>query len=92
MHLADEVLDHFLGDFEVRDHAIAQRPDRLNIAGRSAQHLFRFITNGENLFLAAHSGDSDNRRFIEDDAATFHVDQRVRCPKVNRHVGGEHAK
>ena len=38
MHFADEVLDHFFGDFEVGNHAVTHRPDRLNITGRPAKH------------------------------------------------------
>src|SRR3546814_13314254 len=33
MHLGDEMLDHLLRDVDVRDHAVAQRPD-----GRSEEH------------------------------------------------------
>src|SRR5512132_4039990 len=37
VHLADEMLDHLFGDFEVGDDAIAQRPDRVNVAGSAHQ-------------------------------------------------------
>ena len=46
MHFADEVLDHFFGDFEVRDDTIAHRPDRLNITGRPAQHQLGLFPDG----------------------------------------------
>src|SRR6202000_3430985 len=39
VHLADEVLDHLLGHFEVGDDPVAHRTDRLHVAGRTAQHL-----------------------------------------------------
>ena len=61
MHFANEVLDHFFGDFDVGDHAVAQRADRLDIAGGAAKHLLGFLTHGEDLLLAAHIGDGDHR-------------------------------
>jgi hypothetical protein len=33
VRLLDEVLEHALGDFEVGDHAVLHRPDRLDVAG-----------------------------------------------------------
>src|SRR3546814_13142521 len=30
MHLVNEVLDHLLGNIDVRDHAVAQGPNRLD--------------------------------------------------------------
>src|SRR3979490_1106195 len=36
VHFADEMLDHFFRHFEIGDDAIAQWPDRLNVARRSA--------------------------------------------------------
>ena len=53
MHLADEVLDHLLGDFEVGDDAVAHRADRLDVAGRAAQHHLGVVADGEDRLLAA---------------------------------------
>ena len=53
MHLADEVLDHLLGDFEVGDDAVAHRADRFDVAGRAAQHHLGVVADRENLLLAA---------------------------------------
>ena len=39
MNLADEVLDHLLGDFEVGDDPVAHGADRLHVAGLAAQQL-----------------------------------------------------
>jgi hypothetical protein len=33
VHLLDEVLDHLLGDVDVRDHAVAKRPNGLDLVG-----------------------------------------------------------
>ena len=51
--LADEVLDHLLGDVEVGDHAVAQRSDGLDIAGRTPQHQLGLVADREHLRLAA---------------------------------------
>jgi len=40
VHLADEVLDHLLRDFEVGDDAIAQGPDGRDVGGRAASIIF----------------------------------------------------
>ena len=48
MHLADEVLDHLLRDFEIGDDAVAHRADRLDVAGRAAQHHLGVVADGAN--------------------------------------------
>ena len=53
MHLADEVLDHLLGDFEIGDDAVAHRTDRLDVAGRAPQHHLGVVADGADGFLAA---------------------------------------
>ena len=90
--LGDEVLDHLLGDFEVGDHAVPQGPDRLDVAGGAPQHHLRFVADGEDMFLAAGIGDRHHRRLVEHDASTLHVDQRIRGPEVDGHIGGHHAE
>src|SRR3546814_14897241 len=45
VHLADKVLDHLLGDFEIRDDAVAQRPDRHDVAGRAAEHHLGLVAD-----------------------------------------------
>ena len=46
VHLADEVLDHLLGDFDVGDHAVAQGADRLDVVGRLAHHQLGVVADG----------------------------------------------
>src|ERR1043165_7049822 len=70
VNLRDEVLDHRLGDFEVGDDAVAQGADRLNVAGRAAQHHLGFLADREHLALAALRREGNDRRLIQDDAAT----------------------
>ena len=89
MHLADEMLDHFLRDFEIGDDAVAQRPDRLNVARGAAEHQLRLLADGENLSFALDACDRDHRRLVQDDAAPFHVNEGVCRAEVDRHVGGQ---
>ena len=46
VHLADEVLDHLLGDFEVGDDPVAHGADGFHVAGRAAQHLLGLDADG----------------------------------------------
>ncbi len=41
MHLADELLEHFLGHREISDHAILEWTHGDDVAGRAAEHLPR---------------------------------------------------
>ncbi len=97
MDLADEVLDHLLRDFEVSDHAVAQRPDCFDRARCSPQHPFGFVANSQDLVSPALVADSDNGRFVQHYASVGHIDQRVGGAKVDRQVltqqaekGGKH--
>src|SRR3546814_10373106 len=90
--LADKVLDHLLGDFEIRDDAVAQRPDRHDVAGRAAEHHLGLVADREDLLLALDFGDGDDRGLVEDDPAALDVDQGVGGAQIDRHVGGQHAK
>ena len=92
VHLADEVLDHLLGDFEVGDHAVAQRPDRLDVAGRAADHLLGLFADGEDLLAPAIDGDRHHRGLVQHDPLALDVHQRVGGAEVDRHVGGQQAK
>jgi hypothetical protein len=92
MHLADEVLDHLFGDFEIGDDAVAHGPDRLDVAGRAAQHHLGVVADRADLLLAAlDHGDGDDRGLVEDDAASLHIDQRVRRAEIDGHVARQHA-
>ena len=86
VHLRDEVLDHRLGNFEVGDDAVAQRADRLDVAGGTTQHHLGLFADRENLPLAALRGEGHDGRFVENDAPTLHVDQRIGRTEVDAHV------
>ena len=82
--LLDEVPQHLLGDVEVGDHAVLQRADRGDRPGRAAEHALGLDADG--VHLAAALVDRDHRRLREHDAATAHVDERVRGSEVDGHV------
>ena len=92
MHFANEVLDHFLGDFEIRNDTIAHRADRLHIQRCLAKHFFGVITNRIDHLAAALVHVGNHRGFIEFDALTFDIDQRVRCSEVDGHVCGKNSE
>src|SRR5690606_5184907 len=93
-HLANEIIQHRFGDFEVADDAVLERTDRADAAGRFAQHLFgrpaHRIAVIEHTIGAAL--DSDDRRLVEHDALAAHTDQGVAGPQVDTHIDTEPAK
>ena len=70
MRLADEVLQHLLGDGEIRDDAVFQRANGRDVAGRSAEHVLRFVAHGFDDAAAAPRvfPNGDDRRLVEHDA------------------------
>ena len=52
VHLLDEVAEHLLGDVEVGDDAVLERADRLDRAGRAAEHALRLDADGVHLARA----------------------------------------
>ena len=91
MDLANEVLDHYFGDFEVCDDAISEGTNGLDVAGRAAQHLLSFIADGKNLLATLHFYQRDHRRLIQNNALALHIDKRIRRAKIDSHVVGQPA-
>jgi hypothetical protein len=91
MHLLDEVLQHLLGDREVRYHAVLQRADGRDVARRAAEHVLGLGADGLDLLAAARGflAYGDHGRLVEHDALAAHVDQRIGRAKVDRQVVGE---
>jgi hypothetical protein len=81
----DEVSNHLLGVLEVRDHSAAHRTHGDDVGRRPAEHPPRFFADSED--LACPFADRDHRWFVEHDAATADVDQRVRSAEVDADVG-----
>src|ERR1035441_4202191 len=86
-HFLDEIAQHHFGHLEVGDDAVAQRPDRLNMRGRLAQHLTSFLTHGKD-FVGADVY-RDHGRLAQNDPFPLHVDQYVGSAEVNPDVDGE---
>ena len=92
MNLANEMLDHFFGDFEIGDHTVPHRPDRLDVARRAAKHHLGLLADGKHLLLSALFNDGDNRRFVQNDPPAFDIDESVRRAEIDCHIGREHAE
>jgi hypothetical protein len=60
VHFRDEVLQHLLGDEEVGDDAILQRPYRGDVSGRPAEHPFGIEADRCNALLIVLVADRDN--------------------------------
>ena len=84
VHLLDEVAQHLLGHVEVGDHAVLQRADRADRAGRAAEHPLRL--EPDRVHVARALVDRDHRRLGEHDAAPAHVHERVGGAEVDGHV------
>src|SRR6478736_3596558 len=84
VHLLDEVAQHLLADVEVRDDAVLERPDRLDVTRGAADHPLRFRADRKRAPVL--HVDRDDGRLVEDDAATPYVDQGVGRPEVDGHV------
>ena len=78
MGFVDEMAKHRFGHLEISNDTVFHRADRLDVAGRSTEHLFGLSADRQNLFQAACiSADSHDRRFVGDDAASFDIDQNI---------------
>src|SRR3546814_18516660 len=95
VHLADEVLEHFLGVGEVGDDAVLHRPDRGDSARRAAEHLLGLGTDRRDRAVAragtvlAHR---DHGRLVEHDALPAAEEEGVGRAEVDRQVVGEQAR
>ena len=84
MDLLNEMTQHLLGDLEVRDDPVFERPDRLDRAGGAAEHALSLDSHRMNLAGArVHRHDAG---LGEHDAATAHVDESGRGTEIDRHV------
>ena len=92
MHLSDEMLDHFLRNLKIRDHAFAHGADGFDIAGGFSQHLLSFLANGKNLLPAANFHNRHNRRFVQYNATPLNINQRIRRTQIDRHIGRKHTQ
>ena len=89
VHLLDEVPEHLLGDVEVGDDAVLQRPDRRDRPGRPAEHALRL--DSDRVHFSGALVDRDHRRLGEHDSAPADVDERVGGAEVDGHVAAAEA-
>ena len=92
MNLADEVLDHLLGDFEVGDDPVAHRTDRFHVTGRAAQHLLGLDADSVDDLAAADVAQRDHRRLVEHDALALHVNQGVGGAEIDGDIVRNHSE
>jgi hypothetical protein len=87
LHLADEVLQHLLGDGVVGDDAVAQRTYGSDVGRRTAEHLLGLDTDGLDLLGPARvHADRDDRGFVEDDTFVAHVDECVGGAQIDGQI------
>jgi hypothetical protein len=87
MDLLDEVAEHLLGLIVIGDDAVFEGAYSDDIAGRAAQHPFRFLAYGQNLLIV--SIDRDDARLPQQDAFAANVNERIRRAEVDPHVPGK---
>jgi mannose-6-phosphate isomerase-like protein (cupin superfamily) len=79
-YTTDEVAEHLLGDVEVGDHPVAQRPRRPYMRRRSADHLPRLLAHCEH--LAAVLVNSHDRWLEQHDSSATAIHDGVRRSEV----------
>jgi len=77
-NLLDEVVQHRFGHFKVGDHAVAQRPNRMNVARRLTEHLPRLFTDRKRLVRANVL--RNDRRLAQHDPFSLDVHEYVCSP------------
>jgi hypothetical protein len=86
VHFLDKMLDHLLGHIDVRDHAIAQRPNGFDAVRRFAHHHLRVIADGFDFFYTVDGFNRDNRWFVENDSLAACINHRIRSAEVDRQI------
>ena len=74
------MLEHRLRDYVIRDDAVLHRPNGRDVAGRAADHLAGFLSDGHDAVVVA---DRDDGRFLDDDAAALDVYEDVGRAQVD---------
>jgi hypothetical protein len=92
VNLADEVLDHLLGDFEVGDDPVAHGADGFHVARGSAQHLLGFYAHSVDHLAAADVAERHHRGLVEHDPLALHVDEGVGRTEVDGDVVRDRAE
>jgi hypothetical protein len=88
MGLADEMLDHLLGDLEVGDDPGTKRADGTKIVGSLAHHQLGIVADGANLPHAILDLHRHDRGLAGNDALSTDVDDRVGGAEIDCDVAG----
>ncbi len=85
VHLLDEVLQHLFRVGEIGNDPVLHGPNRRDVAGGAPQHVFGFDPDRDDDLAASGRFvlHRDDRRFVENDAALAHVNQRVGGSKID---------
>src|ERR1700752_183194 len=86
LRLADEMMKHLLGDFEICDHTVFHRADGHNIDRGATEHLFCVRANS--LDVIGYLIYSHDRGFIDDDTTGLGEYERVRGSEINGQIAG----
>ena len=58
------MLDHFFRNLEIGDDSVAQRADRLDVAGRAAEHQLGFLADRQDVLATFYAGDCNDRGLV----------------------------
>ena len=89
--LADEALQHGGGNIKVCDDAVLQRADRHNGAWCAADDGLCLVPDAADAQFIATRVHGHHAGFAHDDAAAFHVHQRVGGAQINADILGKHS-
>ena len=90
LHLVNELAQQVFRDFEVRDHAVLQRTDGVDLIRRAPEHQLGLAADREH--APRRLVHRDHRGLVQHDAAIFDIDERVRRPEIDGHIRGQHAE
>src|SRR5215210_7690991 len=89
MCLSDEVRKHLFGRIEVGDDAFPHGTDSDEVARRTAEHVFGFLSHG--LDVTGVAVDRYHGRLINDNTASACVHKGVGGSEVDGEIGRKHA-
>ncbi len=90
MSLVDEVVQHLLSHFEIRDDAIFHGADGDDIPRRAPYHFFGFFADC--FYFPVILVDSDNGRLINNDAFLSRVNESIGRSQIDGKIGRKKAK
>ena len=90
VHFGDEMPQHRLGHFEIRDDAIFQRPHCDDVRRRAPEHALGLVAHRQHFDGAGLN--RHDRGLAQHDALIFDINERVRRPEIDPDIAGEPAK